>query len=54
MSSDVGVCLLRYAYGVSIMSKQALCQDSFDKGGYGSAIAEDNLCAVTSDGLKRL
>ena len=54
ISSKVGVCILRYAYGFSVMSKKSLCRDSCDKDGHASAMSEDKLCAVTSDGLKRL
>ena len=54
MSSEVGVCLLCYACGVSVMNKKALSQESFDKDGHASAIAEDDLGTVTSDGLEHL
>ena len=52
--SEVGLCLLKYAYCLVTMDETTLSKSSFDKDGHESAIVENPSCCVTPDVLNRL
>jgi len=52
--SEVGLCLLKYAYCLVTTDETTLSKSSFDKDGHESAIIENSSCCVTPDVLNRL
>ena len=52
--SEVGLCLLKYAYCFITMNETILSRSSFDKDGHETAIIENPSCSVTPDVLDQL
>ena len=52
--SEVGLCLLKYAYCMATMDESILTNGSLDKDGHESAIRDSPSCSVNPDVLNRL